>query len=78
MPISPLASGSVTRHYVRGAVGLVALAAGLAGAALGTAAALALLFVTVGAWRGCPTCWAIGLMQTRERERCAGAGCRAR
>jgi len=68
MPYSPFASRSVTRHYVRGAVGLLALALAFAGAAVLTPVALLLLVVTVAAWRGCPTCWAVGLMQTRERE----------
>ena len=61
-----LASSSVARHYARGAVGLLALVAAALGAALGVPAALALLVVTAVAWRGCPTCWAVGLMQTRE------------
>ena len=38
-------------------------------------AALGLLIVTAAAWRGCPTCWAIGLVQTRARASCPG-GCR--
>lgn len=62
----PFASRSVARHYVRGAVGLLALILAFAGAAVLSPAALLLLIVTVIAWRGCPTCWAIGLMQTRE------------
>jgi hypothetical protein len=68
---SPFASRSVKLHYARGALGLVALVAAVAGAAAGAPVALALLIVTVAAWRGCPTCWAIGLMQTRECEACA-------
>ena len=66
----PFASRSVKQHYVRGALGLLALVAAFAGAAVGTPAALALLILTVVAWRGCPTCWAVGLMQTCEREAC--------
>ena len=75
MPSSPLASSSTRRHYVRGAVGLLALVVALIGAALATPAALVLLIVTVASWRGCPSCWAVGLMQTREREACAGRAC---
>ena len=67
---SPFASASVKQHYLRGVLGLVALVLAFAGATLGTPAALALLIVTVAAWRGCPTCWAVGLMETREAERC--------
>ena len=62
----PFASRSVKHHYVRGAVGLVALLLAFAGAAAWSPAALVLLVVTVAAWRGCPTCWAVGLMQTRQ------------
>ena len=57
-------------HYARGLVGLLALVAAVAGAAAGTPLALALLVLTVAAWRGCPTCWALGLVQTRECEAC--------
>ena len=71
-----LASASVTRHYSRGALGLVAAVGAVVGAAVGTTAALALLVVTVVAWRGCPTCWAIGLTHTRAREACSGPRCR--
>ena len=72
---SPLASTSMTRHYARGALGLLALIAAVVGAAAGAPAALPLLLVTVASWRGCPTCWAIGLIQTREA--CSAQGCRA-
>lgn len=64
----PFASRSVKAHYVRGVVGLVALVLAIAGGAMATPVALALLIVTVAAWRGCPTCWAVGLMQTREAQ----------
>ena len=70
MQSSPLASSSVRRHYMRGAIGLIALALALAGAAAGAPSAILLVIVTVVAWRGCPTCWAIGLLQTRACARC--------
>ena len=70
MDSSPFASTSIKQHYVRGAIGLLALVAAVTGAAAGSPAALALLVLTVVAWRGCPTCWAVGLMQTRERVAC--------
>lgn len=72
---SPFASRSVARHLLRGAIGLVALVAGLAGAALGAPLALLLLVITFAAWRGCPTCWALGLMETRAA--CAQGRCGA-
>ena len=71
---SPFASRSMTRHYARGGLGLLALIPAVAGAAAGAPAALAFLIVTVAAWRGCPTCWAIGLIQTREA--CSAQRCR--
>ena len=73
MTSSPFASRSVRRHYARGAAGLLAAVGGVLGAALGVPAAIALLLVTLAAWRGCPTCWAIGLMHTREA--CADGRC---
>ena len=75
MRSSPLASRSIRAHYVRGALGLLALVAAVAGAATGTPGALALLILTAVCWRGCPTCWAVGLMQTREREACSDGSC---
>lgn len=65
MASSPFASSSVPRHYARGVAGLLAAIGAILGVALGAPAALALLLVTAVAWRGCPTCWAVGLMQTR-------------
>ncbi len=72
-----LASRSVTLHYARGVLGLLALIAAVVAATAGSAAALALLLLIVVAWRGCPTCWAVGLMQTREREGCLDGRCRS-
>jgi hypothetical protein len=64
-----LASTSVVRHLVRGAIGF-----GLIGAALALSASLgapALLLAPVGmvALRGCPTCWIAGLIQTVSEGR---------
>ena len=74
----PFASATIPRHIVRGVLGLLALAGALVGATSVGPAALLLLVVTVVAWRGCPTCWAIGLLQTMERERvCRANDCRA-
>src|SRR5436305_3993736 len=79
---SPLASRSTSVHLVRGAVGLIA--AGLAVALLPRigALSLALLPLAALAWRGCPTCWAVGLFGTladdRARRSCRNGegGCR--
>ena len=75
MNSAPLSSKTVARHYGRGALGLLALLAAVIGTTVGPPAALALLIATGVAWRGCPTCWAIGLVQTREREACADGHC---
>ena len=78
MNSASLSSGTVAMHYARGAVGLLALIVAVIGAAVGAPAALALLIVTGAVWRGCPTCWAIGLAQARKREACADGHCAAR
>jgi hypothetical protein len=65
----PFASASVPRHLLRGLIGLLALAGALTGPAVAGPAALVLLVVTVAAWRGCPTCWTVGLLATIDRDR---------
>ncbi|MGO9957148.1 MAG: hypothetical protein ACLP50_14475 [Solirubrobacteraceae bacterium] len=71
---SPLASASVRAHLVRGAAGL--LAAGLAIGLLAVVGpvSLVLLPLTAVAWRGCPTCWTVGLLGTLADKR-AQRGC---
>ena len=61
---SPLASGSVRAHLCRGAVGLTAAILAIVLAAVVGPISLVLLLVTVFAWRGCPTCWTVGLLGT--------------
>ncbi|UJA20247.1 hypothetical protein HJD18_08485 [Thermoleophilia bacterium SCSIO 60948] len=70
MADSFFASSSVRVHLIRGVVGLVALVGGLV--ALGPLGAIGLLGFPIAfiAWRGCPTCWALGLAATRERVAC--------
>ncbi|GGF33356.1 hypothetical protein GCM10011519_03500 [Marmoricola endophyticus] len=65
-------SSSVAVHLVRGVVGLVLLVGALVLAGDHPWALLGLVG-TVVAWRGCPTCWAMGLVATRER--CAEGRC---
>jgi hypothetical protein len=76
---SVLASASLARHLARGALGF-----GLIGSALILTASLgpaALLFAPLGfiALRGCPTCWALGLVEAisagRLQRSCAEDGC---
>ena len=61
------ASSTVPRHLARGAVGLPLLVAAFA--VVPTIGPLALLLIVPAAvlLRGCPTCWALGLTQTRSR-----------
>ncbi|WP_370248176.1 hypothetical protein [Nocardioides sp.] len=62
------ASRSLAVHYARGVVGAVLLV--LALALVHRSAAWLLLAVgSVVAWRGCVSCWTIGLMATRAARR---------
>ncbi|MFI9627235.1 hypothetical protein [Streptomyces sp. NPDC052042] len=69
-PAAPdFASTSVPRHLVRGALGFGLIAGSIAlvpavGPVTLLAAPLALI-----AFRGCPTCWMVGLVQTISRRR---------
>ncbi|MGO9973117.1 MAG: hypothetical protein ACLP01_09965 [Solirubrobacteraceae bacterium] len=71
---SPLASGSVGEHLLRGAVGLIAAALAIVLVAVIGPVSLALLLVTAVVWRGCPTCWTVGLLGTLADDR-ARRGC---
>ncbi|MET9027053.1 hypothetical protein ABZW96_15770 [Nocardia sp. NPDC004168] len=74
------ASASVPRHLARGVAGFGALIGAIA--LLPVFGAFSLLLAPVGllALRGCPTCWAIGLVQTisrgRLRRSCVDGQCR--
>ncbi|MDP4501360.1 hypothetical protein [Nonomuraea turcica] len=76
------ASSSLPRHLVRGAVGFGALIGSVA--LIPMVGPLGLLLAPVGvlAFRGCPTCWAIGLAQTISRGRiqrtCSDDGCKVK
>ncbi|RSS56786.1 hypothetical protein [Streptomyces sp. WAC01280] len=68
-PATNFASASVPRHLARGAVGFGLIIGSIAlvpvaGPATLLAAPLALI-----AFRGCPTCWMVGLAQTISRGR---------
>ena len=78
-PVAGLfASGSVTEHVVRGVIGLALVVAAFAYAG-SNPWALLLAVPGVLAWRGCPTCWALGLAATisRNRVRCTDGSCRS-
>ena len=66
---SPLASSSVGRHLLRGAVGLLAALGAILLLGVVGPVSLVLLPVTVVAWRGCPTCWAVGMIGTLSDRR---------
>ncbi len=73
------ASASLPRHVARGVVGFVALIAAVALVPVFWPASLLLVPVGLLALRGCPTCWAIGLLQTismsRLRRSCVDGRC---
>ena len=72
---SPLASGSLREHVARGAAGFGAAALAVALLSAVGPISLLLLLLSVVAWRGCPTCWTVGLIGTiadeRARRRCS-------
>ncbi|MFD2469331.1 hypothetical protein [Amycolatopsis silviterrae] len=74
------ASKSLPVHLARGAIGFGLIAASIALAPVVGWASLLALPVGVLALRGCPTCWAIGLVQTLSRGRlertCEDGQCR--
>ncbi|GGL06316.1 hypothetical protein [Nocardia jinanensis] len=63
------ASASLPEHLVRGAVGFGALIGSVGLIPIVGPVGLMLLPVALIALRGCPTCWAVGLMQTLSRGR---------
>lgn len=73
------ASTSLPRHLVRGAVGFGALIGSVALIPVVGLGSLLLAPVGLLALRGCPTCWAIGLVQTismgRLQRSCVDGRC---
>ncbi|WP_026208025.1 hypothetical protein [Catelliglobosispora koreensis] len=63
------ASTSVARHLARGVIGFGALAGSVALIPVLGLGSLLLAPAGLLALRGCPTCWAIGLIQTISRGR---------
>ena len=61
---SLFASATVAMHLLRGALGILAIAAAIYIAPESTAASLALGVAALLAFRGCPMCWTIGLIET--------------
>ncbi|MFI7060027.1 hypothetical protein ACIBL3_03510 [Kribbella sp. NPDC050124] len=67
--MTDFASTSLVRHLARGAVGFGGLIAAFALLPVTGMVSLLLLPLGVVALRGCPMCWAIGLVQTISRGR---------
>jgi hypothetical protein len=67
------ASATVPRHLLRGLIGVAALIGTAALVPAVGAIGLLGLIVTPIAWRGCPTCWTVGLLQTIGRSRACPA-----
>ncbi|HEY1590954.1 MAG TPA: hypothetical protein VGF81_04125 [Solirubrobacteraceae bacterium] len=74
---SPLASGSISEHLLRGVAGLIAAVLAIALLARVGPASLVLLPITALAWRGCPTCWTVGLFGTLADGRARRSYCTA-
>jgi hypothetical protein len=76
---SSFASTSLPRHLIRGVVGFGALIAAVALIPVLGLGSLLLAPVGLLALRGCPTCWAIGLLETismsRLRRSCVDGRC---
>lgn len=74
------ASKSLPRHLVRGSIGFGSIVAAFALIPAVGPLALMLLPLALVAFRGCPTCWLIGLMETisngRLRRDCVDGQCR--
>lgn len=67
--VPDFASASVPRHLARGAIGFGVIIASVAAVPVAGPAALLAAPLALIAFRGCPTCWAVGLAQTVSRGR---------
>jgi len=77
---SALASASVARHLMRGAIGFGLIIGSALALAVGSGpVALVLAPIGMVALRGCPTCWIAGLVETisagRLKHTCTENGC---
>lgn len=78
-PDRMLASASIARHLVRGAIGFGLIGSGFVLTASHGPAALLLTIPGMVALRGCPTCWLAGLIQIvsagRLERSCSDGNC---
>lgn len=65
---SIFASRGLAEHIVRGVVGLVALQQAVALSATQPLQSLVLAGTALLAFRGCPVCWTIGLVETAYHQ----------
>ncbi|MEU6979259.1 MULTISPECIES: hypothetical protein [unclassified Streptomyces] len=63
------ASTSVPRHLARGAIGFGLIIGSIAAVPVAGPVTLLAAPLALIAFRGCPTCWAVGLAQTISRGR---------
>ncbi|MGP3987463.1 hypothetical protein [Streptomyces sp. 3N207] len=68
-PEADFASTSVPRHLLRGALGFGLITGAIALMPSAGPAALLAAPLALVAFRGCPTCWVVGLAQTISRGR---------
>jgi hypothetical protein len=68
LPKTMFASNSVVEHLARGVVGICALSYSISISAQHSVYSLALAGVSLLAFRGCPTCWTIGFVETTYRQ----------
>ncbi|WP_373305123.1 hypothetical protein [Streptomyces lucensis] len=78
-PEMNFASKSVPRHLTRGAIGFGLIIGSIALVPVAGPATLLAVPLALIAFRGCPTCWMVGLAQTislgRLRRQCADGVC---
>ena len=67
LPKTMFASGGLVEHLARGVVGICALNYAISISAQHPIYSLALGVVSLLAFRGCLTCWTIGLVETMYR-----------
>ena len=62
------ASNSLPEHLLRGLVGVVSIWWAIAISGLHPIGSVMLGVVTLVAFRGCPVCWTMGLVETAQRS----------
>jgi hypothetical protein len=68
LPKTMFASSSLVEHLARGVVGICALSYSISISEQHSVYSLALAGVSLLAFRGCPTCWTIGFVETTYRQ----------